>query len=284
MGVMNITTVGIIAFILVLTVWLSFGYIIWKGNPTTEETSIAIVSRVIDGDTIELKNGERVRLLGINAPEIGQPFYKEAKNRLKEFIDGKTVTLEDDVKDKDQNGRLLRYIYIDDTFVNLELLREGYANLYVIPPNTKHETELRNAWKECLKRGANLCKHSESYCDKCIGIVNFNWNAEGNDCYNLNDEYIIFRNTCSYPCDLTGWTVKDEGNNIYTFPRFTLKGGSTVTLYTGCGKNTETKLYWCNSKRACNAVWNNNGDTLYLRDANGKLIIEHSYEGFREKW
>ena len=54
-------------------------------SPAPEITS-AIVSRIIDGDTIELQNGERVRLLGINTPEKGQPYYEEATNRLKELI------------------------------------------------------------------------------------------------------------------------------------------------------------------------------------------------------
>ena len=54
-------------------------------TPPLEITS-AIVSKVIDGDTIKLQNGERVRLLGINTPEMGQPYYEEATNRLKELI------------------------------------------------------------------------------------------------------------------------------------------------------------------------------------------------------
>lgn len=251
--------------------------------PTTiDRTTSAVVSRVIDGDTIELESGEKVRLLGINTPEMGQPYYEEATNRLKEFVEGKAITLEKDVNDKDQYSRLLRYIYVDDVFVNMELVREGYANVYILPPNTKHEAELRSAWKDCLKKRINLCEPSESYCDeRCIGILNFNWNAEGNDCNNLNDEYVVFKNSCSYPCNLTDWTVKDEGNNIYTFPKFTLGEEAVVTLYTGCDINTGTKLYWCSSGRECNAIWDNDGDTLYLRDANGKLIIEYNYEGFR---
>ncbi len=240
-----------------------------------------IVSRVIDGDTVEIASGERVRLLGMNTPELGQPYHDEAANRLKEFVEGKSVTLESDINEKDQYGRLLRYVYVDEKFVNAELVKEGYANVYILPPNTKHEAELRAAWKECRKIKIRLCGSSPSYCDEtCIGILNFNWNAEGNDCDNLNDEYVTFKNTCSYSCNLTKWTIKDEGNNVYTFPEFTLGEVATLTLYTGCGTNTGTKVYWCNSGKECNSIWNNDGDTLYLRNANGELVIDYNYKGF----
>ncbi|MGB2842733.1 MAG: hypothetical protein WBC40_09725 [Halobacteriota archaeon] len=87
---------GLIAIIAVVVVVMFAGCVEEEGlvstplptatlSPAPEITS-AIVSRIIDGDTIELQNGERVRLLGINTPEKGQPYYEEATNRLKELI------------------------------------------------------------------------------------------------------------------------------------------------------------------------------------------------------
>ncbi len=248
-------------------------------TPAPEITS-AIVSNVIDGDTVKLQSGEKVRLLGINTPKKGQPYYEEATNRLKELIEGKTVTLEKDAEDKDQYGRLLRHIYIDDTFVNFEMVREGYANVYVIPPNTKYSDEFEKAEEEAKNAKRRIWQPSEEGLSECIGILYFHWNAEGNDCYNLNDEYVTFKNTCSESIDMTGWAVKDEANHIYTFPHFDLAGGAIVTLYTGAGKDTTTELYWDSSGYRCNAIWNNKGDTLYLRDINGNLVISYSYGGF----
>lgn len=251
-------------------------------TPTLKsETTSAIVSNVIDGDTVKLQNGEKVRLLGINTPEMGQPYYEEATNRLKELIEGKTVRLEKDVEDKDQYGRLLRHIYINDTFVNLEMVREGYANVYIRPPNTKYSYEFEKAEEEAKNAERGIWQPSPlEDLSKCIGILYFHWNAEGNDCYNLNDEYVTFKNTCSESIDMAGWTVKDEANHIYTFPDFSLAGGAIVTLYTGAGKDTTTELYWDSSGYQCNAVWNNDGDTLYLRDMNGNLVMSYSYSGF----
>ncbi|OFV68312.1 MAG: micrococcal nuclease [Candidatus Syntrophoarchaeum caldarius] len=254
--------------------------LIFAGCLETERPiSTAVVTSVIDGDTVELQNGERVRLLGINTPEMGQPYYEEATNMLKKLIEGKTVMLEKDVEDKDKYGRLLRYIYIDDRFVNLELVREGYANVYIIPPNTRYSDDFEKAEEEAKNAKRGIWQQSEGL-SKCIGILYFNWNAEGNDCYNLNDEYVTFKNTCTESIDMTGWSVKDEANHIYTFPDFELAGGATVTLYTGSGMDTKRALYWNSSGHTCNAIWNNDGDTLYLREVGGNLVISYSYSGF----
>ena len=103
----------------------------------------------------------------------------------------------------------------------------------------------------------------------------------GNDCYNLNDEYVAFKNSCPYSCELTSWTVKDDSSRKpYVFPDFVLERGTKVKLYTGCGTNIETELFWCSSGYGCNAVWNNDGDTLYLRNSDGELVLSHHYSGY----
>jgi micrococcal nuclease len=86
------------------------------------------VVRVLDGDTIELEDGNRVRLFGIDAPEIGEKFSQEARLALERMVLGKRVTIEKDpTKDKDKYGRLLRYVFVDGKIVNCEILRLGLA-------------------------------------------------------------------------------------------------------------------------------------------------------------
>lgn len=244
-------------------------------TPVSIEKNTATISKVIDGDTVELETWKRVRLLDINAPEMGQPYHEEATNRLKELIENKTVILENDVEDKDRYGRFLRYVFLDNKNINVKMVEEGYANVYLIPPNTKYETELRKAENKAKTANRGIWQTSENLFG-CTSILYFHWNAEGNDHNNLNDEYVVFRNTCSQSIDMTGWTVKDEANHIYTSPSFVLGSNAEVTLYSGCGTNTRTELYWCNS----GAIWNNNGDTLFLRNANGGLVSSYSYQGF----
>lgn len=90
------------------------------------------VERVIDGDTFVLVNGDKVRMIGINTPEKGDYFYDEATEQLKEFIKGKTVTLISDPfsSDKDRYGRLLRFVFINGTDINLKMIESGFAEYY----------------------------------------------------------------------------------------------------------------------------------------------------------
>jgi len=91
------------------------------------------VTRVIDGDTFEIESGEKVRLIGINAPELSDIFGKEAKEHLSQLIDGKTVDLQSDniSKDRDRYSRLLRYVLIDGIDINKQMISEGFASAYL---------------------------------------------------------------------------------------------------------------------------------------------------------
>ncbi len=87
------------------------------------------VKRVIDGDTYILQSGDKVRMIGINTPERGEPGYEEAKQYLKDLIEGEEVELEMDDRssDRDKYGRLLRYTYYRGNDVHMQLIQEGYA-------------------------------------------------------------------------------------------------------------------------------------------------------------
>lgn len=247
---------------------------------TTEQVSeeAVIVSRVIDGDTIKLETGDTVRLLSINAPESGEECYSESKQFLGDLILNKEITLEADVENEDLYGRLLRYVHIDNIFVNLEMVEKGYAKAWIVEPNDKYANEIKQTEQEAKNNNRGcLWKVSKVSCSDCIKLQNLHYDASGNDCENLNGEYVIFKNICSIDCDLTNWEMEDEANHVYSFPSFTLNGGDTVILYTGCGTDTSSELYWCNSGYLCNAVWNNDGDTLYLYDASGGLVLSYSY-------
>jgi len=104
-----------------------------------------LVVRVIDGDTIEIEGGQRVRYIGIDAPEIAHPtepaeyFGEEAAERNRELVEGKIVSLERDVEDRDEYGRRLRYVWLGDTVINAELVRLVYAYAYSLPPNVRYQ-------------------------------------------------------------------------------------------------------------------------------------------------
>ncbi len=110
------------------------------------------VVRVVDGDTIELENGGKVRYVGVNTPESVDPrrkvecFGKEASAFNKNLVEGKRIRLERDISDRDKYGRLLRFVYLEDgTLVNEVLVREGYAHASPYTPDISKKELFREA-------------------------------------------------------------------------------------------------------------------------------------------
>jgi micrococcal nuclease len=227
------------------------------------------VVKVIDGDTIELKNKMRIRLIGINTPEKDMYFYEEAKEFMKILVQNKQVKLERDVTNKDIYGRYLRYVYLPDLFVNLEMIRCGFANAYTYPPDVKYTYKFLEAERAARENEAGLWQKSPTE----VLNITLNYDAEGKDTENLNGEWVSIKNIGLKSLYLNGWTLKDAGTNIYKFKNIIIKPQETVFLYTGFGKDTNEKLYW----NSDTPVWNNEHDTLYLRDEKGFLVYIYNY-------
>lgn len=112
----------------------------------TDFEGLKTVTKIIDGDTI-IVEGESVRLLGIDTDEKGYDCYDVAKKRIEELVLGKEVRLEEDASDKDQYGRYLRYIFLENYNINLQMVQEGLAVARFSPENTKHKQEILEAEK-----------------------------------------------------------------------------------------------------------------------------------------
>jgi micrococcal nuclease len=121
------------------------------------------VIRVIDGDTFEIEGGERVRMIGINAPEIKEQYGLLSKNYLKKLIENKYVLLEKGkiTNDRGFYKRLLRYVYLDGVDINLKMIRDGYARAYL-----KYDFYLKenysNAEKLSVKDELGIWKNSSN--------------------------------------------------------------------------------------------------------------------------
>lgn len=114
------------------------------------------VKAVIDGDTIELESGERVRYIGIDTPEKDQPFFREATRANQDLLEKGKYTLEYDNDRQDDWGRPLAYVWVDSLMVNAELVREGLASVYLISPNFKHKDELIAFQNEARAKKAGI--------------------------------------------------------------------------------------------------------------------------------
>ena len=114
-----------------------------------QSTLEATVTRIVDGDTIHVRvdgHLEKVRYIGVNTPEVHHPRKGEepggraaaAVNR--DLVNGRRVRLELDTQSRDRYGRLLAYVWVDETMINAELVRRGFAQAMTVPPNVRHQS------------------------------------------------------------------------------------------------------------------------------------------------
>ncbi len=260
--------------VLLLLILLSILACTPGSTPTPGSADTFRVREVIDGDTIVLEDGTKVRYIGLNTPERDRPFYEEATEANRKLVEGQEVRLELDAVQIDRYGRTLAYVFVSspqgDIFVNLELLRQGYANVFTVSPNVKYEELFREAEREAREAGRGLWAIQET----AIKISRIQADAPGNDNENPNGEWIEIVNEGSEAVNLEGYSLKDAANHIYTFPAFTLQPGATVRLYSGQGQDDASSLYW---GLVGEAVWNNGGDSAFLRDSEGHLVDSYTY-------
>ena len=125
----------------------------------TSPPDTALVIQVIDGDTIVIEGGYQVRYIGIDTPEI-QPKLEaygiEALQANRQLVEGKIVRLERDVSETDKHGRLLRYVFVDNMFVNAELVRQGMAYAKAYPPDIKYQHYLEKLETEARQAGRGI--------------------------------------------------------------------------------------------------------------------------------
>lgn len=139
-------------------------------NSSSVQDGFLLVTKVVDGDTFWADDGTskglKIRLIGVDAPESRKTFKKEvgyfgkeAKTYLTNLLSGKSVRLEYDFNRIDQYGRTLAYVYLKDgTFVNAELVKNGFAMTLTIPPNVKFADEFVKLQEEARKNNRGLWK------------------------------------------------------------------------------------------------------------------------------
>ncbi len=220
------------------------------------------VDRVIDGDTI-VSNKTSIRLLGINSPERGELYYTEAKEFLEKLILNETVDLEFGKEKYDKYQRTLAYLYINRENINLKLVEKGFANFYFPSGKDNYYNKFKDAWEECINNNLNLCENSVNNCSQCIELRELS----------VDNQQVILYNNCNFSCDLTNWEIKDEGRKKFVFEDFVLNVNKEVSIVVGDGIDNSFTLYWSGEEY----VWTETGDSLFLRDEDGKLVLWESY-------
>lgn len=126
------------------------------------------VKKIYDGDTIQLRNGKKIRFLGINTPEVegryktSQRGGKEAKQWLSTSLKNSRVRLEGDVEKKDKYGRWLAYVFTEKgVHINLQLIKKGLASVTIHPPNLKYTKDLLAAQELAEKKQLGIWAYAE---------------------------------------------------------------------------------------------------------------------------
>ena len=192
------------------------------------------IGRVIDGDTLETVSGQKIRLLGINTPESSMPFSKEATNFLTNSVENKPIQIESHGTGK--YGRTLAYIFVNNKNINKELLANGLATLYYYEQDS-HYSELKQAEEYARLNQKGLWEKSPN--SNCLEIVELKIDEP---------EKLILKNNCNIKLDII---FKDDATHIY---RETINPNSIFT-------------------KTFSHIWNNAGDSIYIRDDKGLLIF-----------
>jgi endonuclease YncB( thermonuclease family) len=249
----------------------------------TTATTAGIGASVIDvqdGDSLLVDidgTQERVRLIGVNAPEHDECFGPESAVGLRDLIDGTEIRIVADVEARDQYGRLLGYVYLEDTLINEEIALRGLVLARAFEPNIALQDRIDAAAEDAQEnqRGMWSPATCASASAASIAVAEIEPNPPGPDEDNLNGEWAVIANTGNSEIDLGGWVLRDASSvHRFLFPAgTTLAPGTDLIVYTGCGEDAASRRYWCSD----GPVWGNAGDSALLLDADGHMAATFDY-------
>lgn len=228
-----------------ITLVIAGNYIFFTDNGIVREK--VEILRVLDGDTVELLDGRKIRLLNINTPEKGLAYSELGKVYLSTFSNVELETSGLDIYD-----RVLGRLYYKEIYLNLEIVKNGFAHSYLV-----HDSETRsfeNAEKYARENELGLWDKSEFY--GCIEVE-----------INKYDEYIDIIDSCDV--NFISWSIKDESTKTYVFEK---EFGEKFRLYSAKGEDKINEIYWGREN-----IWNDNHDEVFIRDSNGLLVYYDSY-------
>ena len=219
--------------VILLILFVVSGIFYYQLTKEKQEVLTYKLTRVIDGDTVELSSGDKVRLKGINAPETFMNGNELATNFLENF-ENKTVKIVSFGPDK--YGRILGYLFYENKNLNLEILEQGFASLYYYEQD-KYYKEMKSAEEFARMNELGIWKKSSDY--GCLEII---------DLHYKEPELLEIYNYCNKTFSVT---LKDDATHIYE------------------EKINPESLF----KKDSSHIWNDEGDTVYVWDNEGLLIF-----------
>lgn len=235
------------------------------------------VTWIDDGDTIEVDSdsGElTLRLIGINAPERGECYADRGLDFLIDEVKGRSVQYAE--LGIDQFGRVLADVWLENRWINGELVASGMAT--AVTPDETHPLgrHLVENEESAFANGIGLwgeaaCGDGGQLPAVDFDITQSNFNPPGPDDSVLDDEYVTIANLGSEEVDMSGWVLRDESsrNRLIFDDGTTLAGRESLTISSGCS----TRPSWCGGR----SIWNNAGDLALLLDEDGRVVARLRY-------
>ncbi|MBM3230252.1 hypothetical protein FJZ22_01180 [Candidatus Pacearchaeota archaeon] len=212
------------------------------------EKEIVVIERVIDGDTFKTTDGRTVRLVNINTPEKESPLSLEAISYMKKY-EGTEVMIE--ILGTDKYHRLLARIYVGKNYLNLDLVQQGLASIFLV--QEEERKKFARAEQQAVDASKGIWKKSPFF--GCIALA-------------IDEKKEAIQITCTcYADTINGWYLKDESRKTYKF-----KGLCRNTTLWSESAQDATDLSW-----GVGNVWNNDRDTAYLFTDQHELVARSSY-------
>jgi endonuclease YncB( thermonuclease family) len=219
-----------------------------------------IVSDVIDGDTIYVRledgNTYSLRYIGIDSPESNRPYYAEARKANSDLVFQKEVILINDESEVDQYDRLLRYVIVNNVFINLELVKIGFASAENYPPDIACADMFSAAEDEAHASQIGMWKVTQTPEPSAAQIIIV--------MANKRDEYVDIQNVGNTDVDLTGWNLVSERGHQECYLGGIIRVGETMRIWSGTAQGGG---YSCGYN---SPIWNNSEtDPAVLYNAQG---------------
>lgn len=230
------------------------------------------VIKVIDGDTVVLSSGAKVRILNLNTPEKGENLSDEATRFTENLVGGKCVELNPAAPSKDKYGRLLADVVTGGKSLGESLVENGMAHVMLIPPYDAERAVKLLDLQASAKRSGKGIWTDERY-KGGLHITSFRANPAGDESENPNLEYLRIANISGKKLNLKGYKITNRKGDSFIFPEVEVESGNTVILRSGKGANetgagTQIEVYWMSD----GTVWSNKGDTATIYDPDGNII------------
>ncbi len=234
----------------------------------------ATVKSVYDGDTFTLDTGDKVRVSGVNTPELKplEDYGVEAREATDTFVSGKNVSLSYGSVARDSYGRLVAWVEVEDQALADHLLSRGLAHVFLIPPIELGDIDSMVAAQEKAREAQRGIWSTEHY-QGTLHITSFHANAPGDDRENVNGEYLRLCNISGQDLNVDGYRIADASGNSYPFPAMVVPPGHTIKVHSGRGEDqTDSSSQLAIHLGSASPIWNNKADRATIYDRYGQVM------------